>query len=271
MKKKVVRKKSRLEEYFSERKYKASLKKSGLPWGKCSEIFNEVVPKLNDYFSTAELHNKTYRAILKRSQVFAANYDIKRAIYNLGPTGFPFEKLCGEMLKAKGYKVRVSVLKKGKLVKHEVDVIAEREDNSIYCECKFHNKKVRKNDIKIPLYVNSRYLDLKEANPGETFQYAIISNTEFTTDAIKYSEGEGLLLFSMNYPKQNSFIDLIRRYKVYPITVLKSLKSRTKKQLIKSGVIVIKQVKLKQLLSFGMEEYEAEKVMQEVKVLTRPN
>ena len=49
--------------------------------------------------------------------VIAANYDIKRAIYNLGPTGYPFEILCAQMLMAKGYETKVSVIKKGKFDK----------------------------------------------------------------------------------------------------------------------------------------------------------
>ncbi len=271
MKKKVVRKKSRSLEDFSELKYKRSLQKAGLSKKNCDEIFAEITPKLDDYFSSAELHYKTYKAILKRSKIFAANYDIKRAIYNIGPTGYPFEILCAEMLKAKGYVTKVSVFKKGKCVKHEVDVIAKREDGSIYCECKFHNKKVHKNDIKVPLYVHSRFLDIKEANPEENFIYALISNTEFSEDAIKYSNGVGLLLFSMNYPKRNTFIDIIKKYKVYPISVLKSLRVRDRRSLLEAGIVVVKQLTEEHLFEIGLTSLETTKVMQEVKVLTRPN
>ena len=271
MSKKIVRKKSRIDEEFSANKYKKSLEKAGISKEKCKEIYTEIEPKLSHYFSSAELHHKTYKAILKHSRIYAANYDIKRAIYNLGPTGYPFEILCAEMLKAKGYKTKVSVFKKGMFVKHEVDVVAERSDGSIYCECKFHNAKMHKNDIKVPLYVHSRFLDIKEANPKEKFVYALMSNTDFSADAIKYAQGVGLLLFSMNYPAKNTFVDIIKKYKVYPISVLKSLKVRDRNTLLDKGVVVLKQLKETHLESIGLKENERHKILQEVKVLTRPN
>ena len=44
-------------------------------------------------------------------------------------------------LKAKGFETKVSVMKDGCFVKHEIDVVAKRDDRNIYAECKFHNKK----------------------------------------------------------------------------------------------------------------------------------
>ncbi len=175
------------------------------------------------------------------------------------------------MLKAKGYKAKVSVMVKGEFVKHEVDVIARRDDKSVFCECKFHNRKFYKNDIKIPLYVYARFLDIQKANPNEKFDYALISNTQFSEDAIKYSKGVGLVLYSLNYPKKNTFCDIIRKYKVYPITVLKSLRVKDRRRLLDEGIVVIKQLKSKHLDLLEIEENQKIKIMQEVKVLTRPN
>ncbi len=267
----LIRKENKDFERFNKDKLKRSLLHAGMSEEKSNEIIQELSPKLKDYFSTAQLHKATYKAILKRSSVFAANYDIKRAIYNLGPTGYPFEILCAEMLKAKGYKAKVSVMVKGEFVKHEVDVIARRDDKSVFCECKFHNRKFYKNDIKIPLYVYARFLDIQKANPNEKFDYALISNTQFSEDAIKYSKGVGLVLYSLNYPKKNTFCDIIRKYKVYPITVLKSLRVKDRRRLLDEGIVVIKQLKSKHLDLLEIEENQKIKIMQEVKVLTRPN
>ncbi len=267
----LIQKKSKNFEKFSKQKFKSSLLSAGLSEKKSEEVFDEINSHLDEYFSTALLHKATYKAILKRSKVYAANYDIKRAIYNLGPTGFPFEILCAQMLEAKGFQTQVGVVKQGKYVSHEVDIIAHREDQSLYCECKFHAQKFYKNDIKIPLYVHSRYLDLKEANPGENFRYALISNTQFSSDAIAYSRGVGLVLYSLNYPEKNTFVDHIKKYKVYPITVLKSLRVKDRKKLLEQGIVVIKQVSEKDLEDIGILKNMRTKIMQEIKVLTRPN
>jgi hypothetical protein len=265
-----IKKKSNHYEELNERKYKKSLERSGLNLKMQERIVNEI-GGIENYFSTKELHKATYKAILNHSKLFAANYNIKQAIYNLGPTGYPFEILCAQMLEAKGYITKVSCMVRGINVKHEVDIIAKREDQNIYCECKFHGQKLYRNDIKIPLYVHSRYLDIKAANPHLNFRYALLSNTDFSKDAIRYAKGVDLLLYSMNYPQKNTFCNIIKTYKVYPVTVLKSLRVKDRKALIENRIVVIKQVKRSDLESLGLKESQIIKVLQEIKVLTRPN
>lgn len=265
-----IQKSTNIFEEFNEKKYRRSLEKTGLNLTECHEI-SEVVGDIHNYFSTKELHQATYKALLKKSKLHAANYNIKQAIFRLGPTGYPFEILCAQMLNAKGYETKVSCMVKGIHVKHEVDVIAKREDGDIYCECKYHSKKYHKNDIKIPLYVNSRFLDIKEAHPELNFEYAIFSNTQFSKDAIRYANGVGLQLFSMNYPEKNTFCDIIRKYKVYPVTVLKSLRVKDHNDLLEKGIVVIKQIEPDHLKALGLKPPQITKVMQEVRILTRPN
>lgn len=256
----------------SEIKYIRSLRRAGLNKSNVEDILNEI-GDLKKYFSTKELNFKTYKLLLKRSKLAAASYNLKQSLYALGPTGYPFEILCAELFKAKGFKTSVSVIKRGKYVNHEVDVIASRPDKTLYCECKFHSKKHHKNDIKIPLYVHSRYLDLKEGNRNSNchFNYALLTNTSFSKDAIRYAKGVGLELYAMNYPKRNTFIDLIKKYKVFPVTALHSLKVRSKKQLLENKIVVIKQVNKADLINIGLNEIEVTKVLQEIKILTRPN
>lgn len=232
---------------------------------------DEVSVDPDHYFSSAKLHRETYRALLKRSALVAANYNIPQAIYSLGPTGYPFEILCAEMLKAKGFETEVGVVKQGEFISHEIDVVARRQDLNLYCEAKFHNIKQYKNDVKTALYVYARYLDLKRGNQGEDFHYALISNTTFSKDAVTYSEGVGLILISMNHPHKDTFIDHIRRYKVYPVTILKSLRKGEKRRLLEAGVVTVKQLEREHLDELKMPEERAVKVMQEVKILTRPN
>ncbi|MEH0861925.1 MULTISPECIES: restriction endonuclease [unclassified Halobacteriovorax] len=265
----LIRKVNRTYEEFDKKKFAKSLKAAGVSKEDTEDIVNEVYQGLEPLSSTTKIHQQTYRALKKISKVDAANYNIKRAIYKLGPTGYPFEVLCAEMLKAKGYETQVSVLKKGVNVLHEVDVVAERADGDIYCECKFHNRKYYKNDVKIPLYVHSRYLDIKEANPELNFQYALMSNTQFSEDAIAYANGVGLLLYSMNYPKKNTFCQLIQKYRIYPITALSTLRAREKKALLQRNIVVIKHLERKHLEKLGLSKNEINKVMREVKLLLK--
>ncbi|MEX1099426.1 MAG: restriction endonuclease [Bacteriovoracaceae bacterium] len=264
-------KRSKRQEKFSLEKYKKSIMAAGLDSEAAEKVVDEVSVDPSHYFSSAKVHQATYRALLKRSALVAANYNIVNAIYALGPSGFPFEILCAQMFQAKGFETQVGVIKKGEFINHEVDIIARRQDVNIFCEAKFHNRKMYKNDVKVPLYVYARYLDLKRGNPDDDFKYALISNTKFSLDAMTYAEGVGLTLISMNHPHKDTFIDHISRYKVYPVTILLSLKKGEKRRLLDQGVVTVKQLKREHLQEAGLQEDQIVKVMQEVKVLTRPN
>jgi hypothetical protein len=162
-------------------------------------------------------------------------------------------------------------MRRGKKVKHEVDVEALRDDGNIYCECKYHVNRNHINNIKVPLYINSRSLDIAQANPALKFTYAVISNTKFSKDAINYCIGEGLLLYAMNYPQKDTLIDIMKNYKVYPITALHSLRKREKDQLLKLKVVVVKQINESILTQLEIEQDRIKKILQEVYILTRPN
>jgi hypothetical protein len=262
-----INKRGRFKEQFDVNKFKRSLKRSGLSKSLRDELIAKIDPKKACYKSTASLFRKTHKEIYKKSKKLAAHYNIKRSIFELGPTGYPFEILSAEILKTKGFKTQVSVVKQGQFVKHEVDVVAKRPDLTIFCECKFHRNQRFKNDIKLPLYIHSRYLDLKNSQNFGEIQYAIMTNTNFSRDAINYSKGVGLLLFSLDYPSKGTFLDLMKRYKVYPVTILKNLKKREAAQLLQHNIVVIKHLKPLHLQKIGLDKIQISHVMGEVKAL----
>ena len=89
-------------------------------------------------------------------------YKIKQALFELGPSGYPFEMFIGELLKYQGYDVQVGKIVKGLYVKHEVDVIAIKDNRTFMVECKFHSSGSKKSDVKVPLYIDSRFRDIEK-------------------------------------------------------------------------------------------------------------
>ena len=249
-----VRKRNKNFERFNPAKLKKSIIHSGLKRIDALTILNEMNEEKEKLTSTSVIERRVGAAIRKRSKRCAANYNLKKSIFKLGPTGYAFEEFISEILKAKGYKTRVSVVKKGKFVKHEVDVVATRADKGLYCECKFHHSSHIKNDVKLPLYIHSRFLDIQEYKHCSEFQYAIFSNTKFSKDAITYANGVGIKVFSMNYPKDNSFLDIVKRYKLYPVTVLKSLNRLEKRVLLDFKVVTIRQITYKKMKELNFDE-----------------
>jgi len=235
-------------EQFSFEKLKKSLQKSGTSSNDINSIIETITPQLYNGITSKEVYKKAFRLLKKSSRIYASKYSLKRAIFDLGPTGYPFERLIGALLKQKGYKTEISVILQGECITHEIDVLAEKDGNVYTVECKFHSNIKTVSNVIIPLYINSRFLDVQKkwnANPNKkTFlkQGWLVTNTRFTKDAINYGKCAGLILLSWNYPKNNGISNNIDQYSLYPITTLTSLTKREKKLLIEHDVILIKEL-----------------------------
>ncbi len=223
---------------FSLHKLRASLRHSGADAHSVNQIIEIVVDELYRGITTREIYNRAFALLKKKKSYYASKYKLKKAIYELGPTGFPFERFISAILKYSGYEVEVNRILQGKCVTHEIDVIAHKKNHTTIIECKFHSDQGNKCSVKIPLYINSRYLDVKahwstnSKNTTELSEGWVVTNTRFTKDAIQYGNCCGLYLLSWDYPKNDGLKDRIDRLKLYPITVSTLLTNREKQFLL---------------------------------------
>ncbi len=231
---------------FNESKLRSSLERAGASDLVIQQVINDVAESLYDGISTKEIYKTAFALLRKNSRPTAARYKLKKAIMELGETGFPFEKFVAALLDAEEFKTQVGVIIQGKCVTHEVDVIVEKENKHFMCECKFHKRQGRNCDVKIPLYIQSRFKDveaqwqLKKGHNTKFHQGWIFTNTRFTSDAIKYSECSGLQLVSWDYPKGNGIKERVDKTGVHPITCLTSLTKKEKRKLIDNEIITCK-------------------------------
>ncbi len=274
-----IKKSSGELEQFSFEKLKKSLQKSDASDKEINSIIETIKLQLYNEITSKEIYKKAFHLLKKSNRVFASKYSLKRAIFDLGPTGYPFEHLVSAILKQKGYKTQVSVELQGECVTHEIDVLAEKEGNTFAIECKFHSNIKTVSNVKIPLYINSRFLDVQKkwnSNPNKTSflkQGWLVTNTRFTEDAINYGKCAGLILLSWDYPKDNGISKNIDQYRLYPITTLTALTKREKKLLIENGIILTQELlvashKLKQL---KFSAAKIEKVISEAQKLYNSN
>lgn len=230
--------------HFSERKVKHSLQKAGADKETIGYIIAKLKEELYEGISTKEIYNRAFQLLKSKNHLFASKYKLKKAIYELGPTGFPFEKFVASLLSHSGYSTKVSEILQGKCVSHEVDVLAQKDSKFHLIECKFHSQEGRNCDVKIPLYIYSRYCDILEHNKTHKDsaipiqQGWVVTNTRFTEDAITYGKCVGLHLLSWNYPSGEGLKDLISNTGLYPITVSTLLSSKEKQFLLSHDVVL---------------------------------
>lgn len=233
---------------FSVEKLKRSLLRSGADDKAVEHIIDIVRDELYQGISTKEIYNRAFALLKKKKSVYASKYKLKKAIYELGPTGFPFEKFIAALLFYSGYETKTGQILQGRCVDHEVDVVALKNGQHIVAECKFHSEEGRNCNVKVPLYIHSRYRDIvaygtelkyTKITPNEGW---VVTNTRFTKDAIEYGTCAGLVLLSWDYPKGDSLKERIDRLGLYPITVSTLLSSREKQFLLSRDVVLCREL-----------------------------
>jgi len=195
----------------------------------------------------------------------------------LGPSGFPFEKFVGKLFKFEGYKTEVGVIVQGNCVQHEVDVIAQKDNKHYMIECKYHSDQGRFCNVKIPLYIHSRFLDVErqwehhKGHESKLHQGEVYTNTRFTTDAIQYGTCVGLLLTSWDYPQGNGLKDRIDKAGLHPLTALTSLTKAEKVQLLNKGIVLCKELVENPgfLGQIGISNPRRKKILEDSKELCR--
>ena len=235
-------------EPFSTQKLEHSLLRSGASEEEIENIISKIQTEIYDGISSNEIYKKVFAYLKKSNRTSASRYSLKRAIFDLGPTGYPFERLVAALLREKGFKTSVSVILYGECVTHEIDVLAEKEGSVYAIECKFHSDSNAVSNVKIPLYINSRFLDIQKQwntnskNTTHLKQGWLVTNTRFTIDAINYAKCVGLNLLSWDYPLNNGIKDNIDSFDLYPITTLINLSKDEKTTLISKDIILVKEL-----------------------------
>ena len=225
-----------------------SLEKSGADKMIIDQIVKDIERVLYDGMTTKKIYQMAFKMLKVKSRVSASKYKLKKALMELGPTGFPFEKLVGKIMEQEGFKTKVGVIVQGNCVQHEVDVIALKGNNHYMIECKYHGDQGRFCNVKIPLYINSRFLDVEKqwerqkGHEAKLHKGGLYTNTRFTTDAIQYGKCVGLLMTSWDYPKGDGLKDRIDKSGLYPLTALTTLTKVEKTKLLDTGIVLCKEL-----------------------------
>lgn len=263
------------KEIFEEEKLIQSLRKTGTSDDVIEAVVEKIGAEMKEGMTTSELYHHAFTLLRERAKPVAARYSLRRALSELGPNGFPFEKFIAEIFKTRGYETLTDQTVMGGCVPHEVDVVAWKPGKLIMVEAKFHNEFWIKSDVKVALYVKARFDDIRE----NMFEYGgvkqplsegwLVTNTKFTDQAIHYAECKGLQLIGWNYPKDGSLEKVIEKSGLHPFTCLVSLSNTDKKALLEKGVVLCRDIKENPsvLEEVGMSEERMRHVLEEISMI----
>jgi hypothetical protein len=233
---------------FDESKLKRSLLKSGANENIVDTVIQTIEKEIYDGISTKRIYKLAFSLLKKASNSHAARYNLRIAIELLGPAGFFFEKYISRLFASDGYLTITNMILEGKCVTHEIDVIIKKDSIISMVECKFHERRESNSDVKVPMYILSRFNDLKDkhhrifTNKDEISKCWIITNNRFTTDAVRFATCSTLNLLSWDYPEKNNLRTKIDTKKLYPITCLTTLSVAEKDKLLILDIILVKEI-----------------------------
>ncbi|MGB5189915.1 ATPase [Robiginitalea sp.] len=264
---------------FSAVKLRKSLSHSGAPVDLMDTIVEKVTREVYEGMPTSEIYNRAFALLRAYRETCASRYKLKQAIYELGPTGFPFERFISAVLNHSGFKTQINRSYRGKCVSHEIDVVATNDKGTRLIECKYHSDPGKKCDVKVPLYIHSRFEDVLQNGGAETGGHFVfkpgwvVTNTRFTGDAQKYGTCVGLYLLSWNYPANNSLKQRIDRSGLYPITVSPLLSAKEKQLLLERGPVLCSEVLKKSHLldEIGISKSRKQRILKEFRQLCTVN
>lgn len=245
----VITKASGEKESFDPTKLENSLLRAGATAEIVDDILETVSRDLKPGTTTKQIYHEAFVLLGKKNRPLAANYSLRRAIMDLGPSGFPFEKLIAEIFNRKGYTTEIGKRIRGACVEHEIDILAYNGNELHLVEAKFHNQLGVKTDTKVALYVKARYDDLAKTEIAIGDQKKVmtkgwlVTNTKFTHNAIHYGKCQNLEFVGWNYPAKGNLHDMILETGLHPLTCLTTLSKSEENVLLDRGLVLLRQLK----------------------------
>ena len=233
---------------FNPEKLKNSLLKSGASSTVVANIMKSIQEQVYDGITTKQIYKMAFALLKKTANSHAARYNLREAIRALGPAGFFFEKYIARIFAYEQYSTVGNLILQGKCISHEIDVLIKKNDIISMVECKYHAGRETPSDVKIPMYILSRFNDLKDKkHPIFTLKDTvsgcwIVTNNRFTADAIAFAKCSDMQLLSWNYPENNNLKTKNDTQMLYPVSCLTTLTFGEKDRLLVLDVILVKEI-----------------------------
>lgn len=253
------------KEPFSSLKVYRSAARAGASKDLARNVANSVQKEIYPGIQTFDIEKKVQKSLSRENLAAGLRFNLKQGMRKLGPTGFPFERYIGKIFSGCGFDTAVNKYISGHCIRYEIDFLAKK-GNSLYIgECKYRNLAGGRVDLKIALANYARFLDLKNSpflkkvffsvfhqkmKKSLKIKSIIVTNTKFTSKAIKYCDCVGVELLGWKCPRSAGLESLIDNQGLYPITILPSLKK------FLADIFISKKIVLaKDLLKINSEKF----------------
>ena len=231
---------------FDREKVVRTCLKMGVNRSIAYKIVDEVEQQLYDGITTNKIFNLTFGLLRNYKPTIKHFLDLRKSL-SLMDSKPEFEKFVQILLSYNGYSVSGNRLLIGKCVKHEVDGIAQKNGITYFVEAKHHQNYHSPTGLDESRIARAVLEDVIEGyelgkNKLRIDRAMIVTNTRFSEHAKIYGKCRNILQIGWSSPTKIALQNMIEEKKAHPLSCINGLKNNTRKRLVNSGVVLIKQL-----------------------------
>lgn len=210
------------------------------------DVAERVEKRLHDGMPTSKILQMTFRLLRTYKPAIRHLLDLRRGL-SLMDSKPEFEIFVHLLLAHNGFEVTPNRIVAGKCVEHEVDAIARKGGVTYFVEVKHHV------NYHTPTGLDeSRIARAILEDVAEGFKFGscdlkidramIVTNTRYSEHARRYGKCRNILQIGWNSPANLSLQNMIEEKNLYPLSCFRGLKREIKTKLVRSGIVLIKQL-----------------------------
>jgi HJR/Mrr/RecB family endonuclease len=211
-----------------------------------NDIAEKVEKRLYDGIPTKKIFQMTFRMLRSYHPTVRHLLDLRKGL-SLMNSKPEFEKFVQILLARNGFEVGPNQILRGKCVGHEVDAVARKDGVKYFVEAKHHTNYHTPTGLDESRIARAVLEDVIEGfelgkNNLKIDRAMIVTNTRYSEHAQRYGKCRNILQIGWSSPAESDLRDMIEEKKLYPLSCLRGLNSETKMKLIKSGIVLMKQL-----------------------------
>jgi len=241
-----VRKADGSRQLFDREKVVRTCLRMGASRKIAEEVVMKVEKQLYDNMPTSKILQIVQNLLHSHKPTLRHLLDLRRGL-SLMDSKPEFEVFVRVLLANKGFEVSPNRIVPGKCVEHEVDAIATKWGLTYFVEAKHHVNYHTPTGLDESRIARAILEDVSDGFLCGKYDLKIdramlVTNTRFSEHAKRYGECRNILQVGWNSPISLSLQSMIEENKLYPISCLKGLKRATKAKLVRSGIVLMKQL-----------------------------
>jgi hypothetical protein len=234
-------------EQFDVGKLRHSILRLGAPPELAKSVSEQIESEAYSGMTSKEIFDLVTAKLKTYEPALSLREDLKTGLARM-KGGSEFEEYVRLIFQAHGYTVKGNTVIQGRCVTHEIDGIAERDDECIYLEIKHHSSSHSYTPFDVTLAAKAKWDDLQSGYESGSTRYCfnrvlVVSNTRLSAHASQYAECVGIDHLGWNAPPGRGLDCMIEEKGLYPITILRTLHEEEQAILSGNGILTLQQLK----------------------------